>query len=532
MHVSGILKKAVQLWPNKEAIVCGELRFTYKEFKDRVNRLSCILSGSGLSPGSRIAILHENCHVFLESYFAVADADLVLVPINSGLSAKELRFILNDSGARILIANMGLMKKVRLAILDASDQIELDTILWTNFDVSECQSINNIKNLNYEKEMAQIENYDLIRSEFNSKLAQIYYTSGTTGKPKGVMLTHDNVVTHAIGTIAELQLTESDVWAHIAPLYHLADAWATFAITMVGGKHVLVENFKPSLVLKTIRDEGMTISNLIPTMLNILVNEPNILKKDFPKIRCILSGGAPIAPELVRKIIEVFKCEYIQTYGMTETSPYLTMSILKDHLKELPEDEKFRYVSRTGRAFITIELKLVDESGHDVRPNDKDVGEIWVKGPTITPGYWNDTEETETAFCDGWLKTGDLAVIDSEGYVNIVDRKKDMILTGGENVYSTEVEHVLYEHPGILEATVVGIPDDKWGEAVNAVVVLKEGIDVNEAEVIEFCKVRLTHYKVPKSVDFVSYLPKTGSGKINKKVIRDKYWVGYKKRVH
>jgi acyl-CoA synthetase (AMP-forming)/AMP-acid ligase II len=234
----------------------------------------------------------------------------------------------------------------------------------------------------------------------------------------------------------------------------------------------------------------------------------------------------------VRKIINTFGCEYVQTYGMTETSPYLTVSLLKEHLKKLSAEERFKFQSRTGREFITVDLKVVRDDGSEVEQDDKEVGEIWVRGPSITPGYWNNPEETAAAFQDEWLKTGDLAVIDSEGYVNIVDRKKDMILTGGENVYSTEVEHVIYEHPAILEAAVIGIPDEKWGEVVQAVVVLKPGESVKPDDLIAFCKNRLPHYKAPKSIDFVDELPKTGTGKIYKKGLKDKYWVGYDKRVH
>jgi acyl-CoA synthetase (AMP-forming)/AMP-acid ligase II len=450
------------------------------------------------------------------------------------LAKNELKFILEDSGAEILISNQEPEKELIEIFSENHTSNKVHTIIWTQEQLPNKNVIDDVQNYFYNDLLDKLDKEDFIDNiNLNDSIdiAQIYYSSGTTGKPKGVILTHDNVVTHAIGAIKELKLTESDVWGHIAPMYHLADAWATFAITQVGGKHILLPKFTPDQVLKTIKNSGMTITNLIPTMLNSLVNDPNISKMDFPEVRCILSGGAPIAPDLVRKIIKTFKCEYIQTYGMTETSPYLTMSILNEHLKLLPDNKKFQYISRTGRPFITVELKVVDEAGNEVRANDREVGEIWVRGPTITPGYWNNPEETEAAFHDGWLKTGDLAVIDSEGYVNIVDRKKDMILTGGENVYSTEVEHILYEHPNILEAAVIGIPDDKWGEAVKAVVVLKEGVTLDESELIEFCKGRLTHYKVPKSVDFVSKLPKTGSGKIYKKALKDKYWIGYLKKV-
>jgi acyl-CoA synthetase (AMP-forming)/AMP-acid ligase II len=267
-------------------------------------------------------------------------------------------------------------------------------------------------------------------------------------------------------------------------------------------------------------------------MLNLMVNHPDVGKYDYRSLRVLLSGGAPIAPEVVRKIVETFKCDYIQTYGMTETSPYLTLSILKGHLRKLSDEDQLRFKSKTGREFIGVALKVVDEQGKEIKKDEKEVGEIIVKGDIVTKGYWKLPEETAKSIKDGWLYTGDMAVMDEEGYVTIVDRKKDMILTGGENVYSTEVENVLYMHPAILECAVIGIPDQKWGEAVKGFVVLKSGQEATEQEIIQFCKERIAHYKAPKSIDFIGALPRTGSGKIHKKDLRDRYWEGYEKKVH
>jgi acyl-CoA synthetase (AMP-forming)/AMP-acid ligase II len=267
-------------------------------------------------------------------------------------------------------------------------------------------------------------------------------------------------------------------------------------------------------------------------MLNLMVNHPDVGKFDYSSLRALLSGGAPIAPEVVRKIVGAFKCDYIQTYGMTETSPYLTLSLLKEHLTKLSDEDQLRFKSKTGREFIGVELKVVNELGQEVNRDEKEVGEIIVKGDTVTKGYWKLPEETNKSIKEGWLYTGDMAVIDQEGYVTIVDRKKDMILTGGENVYSTEVENILYMHPAILEGTVIGVPDPKWGEAVKGIVVLKPGQKATEQDIIQFCKERIAHYKAPKSIDFIEALPRTGSGKIQKKILRDKYWEGYEKKVH
>ena len=516
MPLNEILPKAVKLFPRREAVVCNDMRLNYRSFAERVWRLSNGLMKLDIKRKDRVAILHENCHVFLEAYFAAAHLGVILVPLNYRLSTKELSTILNDSRPRILIIQNTFYNKVK----GIRDRVhDISKIIWTQRST---ENVTEAMDLDYEaflKEQPKTPPPELkIRDE---DVAHLYYTSGTTGRSKGVMLTHKNVKTHALGTIAELHLTDMDHWFHVAPLFHLADAWATFAITWIGGKHVLIPAFDPKHVLRLIEKERITLSNLIPTMLNMMVNHPDVGRFDYSSLRVILSGGASIAPETVRKIIESFKCDYIQTYGMTETSPYLTLSILKKHLKKLPWEDQLFYKARTGREFINVSLKVVDDQGNEVSKDNKQVGEIIVKGDTVTPGYWNLPEETEKAIRDGWLYTGDMAVIDSEGYVNIVDRKKDMIITGGENVYSTEVENVLYAHPDILEAAVVGVPDAHWGEAVKACVVLKDGCSVNEAEIIAYCKENLAHYKAPKSVDFLSELPKTGSGKIYKKALRD-----------
>jgi len=538
MVLTETLAKALKLFPQKRAIVCGNKHWTYQEFCSRIHQLSRCLKGFGLKKDDKVAILHPNCHTFLEAYYAIPQIGAISVPINTRLSPREFAFILQDSESKVLIADV--MFKNQLDPIRKEIR-GIKKILWTGEDPGYSSPPdphgrtrkNHSVDLNYEKALQQEDAGALPAPPTNGEdIAQIYYTSGTTGRPKGVMLSHKNVTTHAIGTIAELHLTDSDVWVHVAPLFHLADAWATWAVTWVGGTHVLVREFDARAVLETIQREKVTLTNLIPTMLNLMVNHPDTGKFDYSSLRVLLSGGAPIAPEVVRKVVKTFKCDYIQTYGMTETSPYLTLSILKEHLRKLSDDDQLRFKSKTGREFIGVNLKVVDEQGKEIKKDEKEVGEIIVKGDIVTKGYWKLPEETKKSIKEGWLYTGDMAVIDEEGYVTIVDRKKDMILTGGENVYSTEVENVLYMHTAILECAVVGIPDQKWGEAVKAIVVLKPGQRATEQEIIQFCKGKIAHYKAPKSIDFVDALPRTGSGKIHKKNLRDKYWEGYEKKVH
>jgi len=515
MPLDELLPKALKLFPRKEAVVCENARMTYEEFAGRVWRLAKAFDSLGLQKNDRVAILHENCHVFLEAYFAAAHLGLILVPLNFRLSPQELAMILKDSDSHALIAQDKFRNKVEdLPKYDCT----METVIWT-------QKTSGREGMDYEDFLAgQSAKPPQARHLRDDDVAHLYYTSGTTGRPKGVMLTHKNVKSHALGTIAELHLTDRDRWFHVAPLFHLADAWATFAVTWAGGKHVILPSFDAHQVLNLIQEEGITLSNLIPTMLNMMVNHPDAGSFDYSSLRVILSGGASIAPEVVRKIIETFKCDYIQTYGMTETSPYLTLSILKDHLKTSPWEKQLDFKASTGREFITVSLKVVDPVGNEVARDNRQVGEIIVKGDSVTPGYWNLPEETAKAFQDGWLCTGDLAVVNEEEYVTIVDRKKDMIITGGENVYSTEVENVLYTHPSVLEAAVIGVPDAKWGEAVKAYVVLKDGKTATQEEIIFYCKGNLAHYKAPKSVDFLEALPRTGSGKIFKKALRDPSW--------
>jgi acyl-CoA synthetase (AMP-forming)/AMP-acid ligase II len=522
MIIADTLKKARKLFPQKEAIVCGGKRWTYQEFFERTCRFSGYLREAGVKAGDRVAILLPNCHYFLEAYYAIAWLGAISVPLNYRLSGGELSFIVNDAGAIALLADLRFRELLNPIYKDIPG---VTNIIWTG--VADGEKLPETgRDCYYEdiirKAPAQIAETAVAEED----TAQIYYTSGTTGRPKGVMLTHKNVTVHALGTIAELHLTDRDVWLHAAPLFHLADAWATWAITWVGGTHVLVGEFDSPAVLSTMEREKITLTNLIPTMLNMLVNHPGVGGFDYGSLRVLLSGGSPIAPEVVRRIVETFRCDYIQTYGMTETSPYLTLSLLKDHLRKKSPEEQLRFKSKTGREFIAVELKVVNDEGQEVVNDEKEVGEIIVRGDTVTPGYWKLPEETATALRNGWLYTGDMAVIDEEGYVTIVDRRKDMIITGGENVYSTEVENILYMHPAVLECAVVGVPDEKWGEAVQGFVVLKPGQEATEDELISFCKENIARYKSPKAIDFIPALPKTGSGKIEKKKLRDIYGRG------
>lgn len=530
MNIISTLNKALKLYPDRVGLVVhdpkGGLRLTYRELGSRINRLARGFDDLGLKAGDRISVVAPNGLAFYEIYFAAAMMGLVVNPINIRLAGPEIAFILNDSGSRLIMAHVEQAGQVMEA-LRSSPQVE--TLIWIGGEGEPAPGRRGDRYRDFLS--ARKDGFSPPLPVDDDCPAHLYYTSGTTGRPKGVVLTHRNVTAHSLAAIAEFQLTDKDRWFHVAPMFHLADAWATFALTWVGGRHVMIDRFEAEQVLSAIESERISLTNLIPTMLNLMVNHPRIKEFDYSSLRVILSGGAPIAPDTVRRIIEAFGCEYIQTYGLTETSPYLTVSTLKDHLKELAPERQREYISRTGREYLAVELRVVD-NGADVPPDDRTVGEVWARGETITSGYWNRPEETKKAFENGWFKTGDLAVIDPEGYINIVDRKKDVIISGGENIFSTEVEYALYEHPAVLECAVFGVPDEKWGEAVQAVVVTRPGEETSEKELIAFVKKRLASFKAPKSVDFIEEIPKTGSGKIMKRAVREKYWKGEKRRVH
>jgi acyl-CoA synthetase (AMP-forming)/AMP-acid ligase II len=515
MQLASMLERAEALYPDRVAVRDGELTLTYAEVGRRVRSLAAWLEAG--RPAVRVAAVELNCR-YLEAYFACARLGAVLCPLNFRLSADELAFIVEDAGATVLLASSEFVDTVAaLSKLGALPP----TLLWLG-DAPDDPLHAALAGAGYSDALGHPPATGRAPDFPADHLAHLYYTSGTTGRPKGVMLTHGNVWTHALATVAELGLSDADTWAHIAPMFHLADAWATFAITWVGGRHVLVPRFEEEAVFRAIEVERTTLSNLIPTMLNRLVRHASAESRDYSSLRRILSGGAPIAPEIVREIMRVMRCEYVQTYGMTETSPYLTFSLLKEHLKRLPPDEQFRFRAKTGRACIAVELEVIGDDGLPVPRDGKSVGEIRARGATVTPGYWNRPDETAKAFVDGWLCTGDLATIDAEGYFYIVDRKKDMIISGGENVFSTEVEHVLYSHPAVSNR-VFGLPDPTWGELVTAAIVLRANASATEHDLIAFCRTKLTHYKCPRAVHFLAELPKTGTAKIRKLALRERF---------
>ncbi|KTD44549.1 long-chain-fatty-acid--CoA ligase [Legionella oakridgensis] len=507
-----ILAHAAKYYPKKIAVIDDGTSFTYQVIKNRVLALSCFLKQQGIKPGDRISILHINGIEYIDVYFATPALGAILVPLNYRLNPGQLATLLHHHQSQVIITSEAFYPLLQKT-LPLLEHPTLKLILYIG---KVKPNISSFPIISYEDVIHKtaFAAYKPFRNKAKD-IAHIYYTSGTTGQPKGVMLSHHNVCQHAMGVINELKINSKDRWGHIAPMFHLADAWAVFAITMVGATHIMQGIFKPENTLALIANARITITNLVPTMLNLMLKSSVLNQFDYSSLRLVMSGGAPIAPATVKAIISVFRCDYIQTYGLTETSPYLTLSILPKKLKRLPYEKRLHWLCKTGRPFKLIQLKVVDKAGQEVSPDAKSVGEVIVKGPTVTCGYWHDPEATRLAFDEqGYFHTGDLAVVDQEGFINIVDRLKDVIISGGENVYTIEVASCLYEHPNVLEAAVFGVVDSIWGEIVTAAVVLKPGYQASEQELIDFCKSKLAHYQAPKRVYFLSELPKSGSGKI------------------
>jgi len=384
--------------------------------------------------------------------------------------------------------------------------------------------------IDYESALATAEPMRAVAREWRADdMVQLYYTSGTTGRPKGVMLSQRNVTENAKHAVMIMHFTGQDVWIHAAPMFHLADAWGCWTISWLGGRHVFMREFNPQGYLELVQRERVTVSLLVPTMINFIVNHPGVESYDTSSLRLIAFGASPMPVDRLKAAMRVLQCGFSQLYGMTETAPFCTQLTPEDTVIDGPE-HMVRRLSSCGREIPGVQVRVVHEDGSDVAPGE--VGEIVMRGPNVMLGYWKLPDVSAETLRGGWMHSGDMATVDEEGYIFIVDRKKDMIITGGENVYSTEVEDALYKHPAVLEAAVIGVPDERWGERVHAVVVLKPGQQAAPNELSEFCRRHIAGFKIPRSFEFVEALPKTGSGKIQKAGIREAHWQGYERRVH
>jgi len=511
------LRYAEQQFPGKTAVVCGEQRFTYAQFAERASRLAGVLREAGVQPGERIAFLSLNCHRLLEAYYGVLEAGAVLLPLNIRLAPQELAYILNDSGAKVLF-----LEKEFLEVVNSFR--ESVPGLQTFFLLDAQPEAHWLAPTNYEDSLAKAAPYraDIMEFDENS-LAELFYTSGTSANPKGVMLTHRNIYLHALSVSLRFNTDADTVELHTIPLFH-ANGWgAAHSVTFGGGRHVMISRFVPAEVFRLIERERVHSLSLVPIMALALINSPERLKYDLSSLQWISIGGAASSPTLVREVEEKLGCTCFSGYGLTETAPVLSTSQIKPELQREGEQRQVTQ-AMTGYAIPGVELRVVDLHDRDVPRDGMTMGEILARGDGVMAGYWQDPKASAQALRGGWFHTGDMATIDKDGYILIVDRRKDIIVSGGENISSLEVEKILSAHPEVYEAAVIPVPDEKWGEVPKGLVVRKPESQLNESELLEFCRARLAHFKCPHSIEFVEALPKTATGKILKKNLRKKYW--------
>lgn len=486
-----LLERARRLYPARVGVLDGDDRWTYAEFASRCDRQAWLLRSIGVQPGDRVAWLCGNTHELLEAYFGVLLAGGVLLPLNIRLSAAELRFCVDDSGAVVLFRH--------------PDQVSLEHSVRTITLGEE-----------YEALLATqpAERFPTVDVD-ESSAAELFYTSGTTGDPKGVVLTHRNLYLHAIHSALTNGLGGDDVILHTISLFHV-NGWGTpHYVTGLGGVHVLLPRFDAGEVLRLVELHGVTRLFLVPTMVRSLLSHPSLATRDLSSVRQISIGGAPTPPSMLAEAEERFGCEVICGYGLTESSPTLTRSLDK------PGEPKSRdRRATTGLPILGVDVRVLGAGDVEVPWDGATPGEVCARSNHVMTGYWNRPAETAEALRDGWLRTGDIAVVDPDGYLTIVDRKKDLIVSGGENVSSVQVENALMSHPAVFEAAVVGMPDERWGEVPQAWVALRPGGEATERELIDWVRERLAHFKAPKQVVFVTELPKGGTGKILKQDLR------------
>lgn len=503
-------RRARALYADCEAVVDGDSRWTYGEFFDRCDRWSAALQSLGVRRHDRVAYIAPNTHAQLESFYAVPQAGAVLVPVNYRLTAADFAYLINHSGSRVVCAHSD--------YLDAVDSIRAELTGVEHFVALEGSRAGW---LDYEAILAQASPvFD--RPEIGEDdLLTINYTSGTTARPKGVMITHRNAYLNVAGTLIHVQMTSSDRYLWTLPMFH-ANGWTfVWTVTAVGAAHVCLRKVEPTAALRLVNEESISLLCAAPTVLIGLGSAPREQLADLRRGVRVITAGAPPAAATIERIEGELGWEITQMYGLTETAPFISICEPRAEHVRLPSGERAKVKARQGVELVTSgELRVVDEKGAEVNHDGETCGEIVVRGNVVMEGYYKDPEATEHAFRGGWFHTGDAAVIHPDGYMEIRDRLKDVIISGGENISSVEVEGILLRHPAVQEVAVVGIADAKWGEAPHAFVVLKNDVGATEGELREFARANMAHFKVPKEFNFVPELPKTATGKIQKFVLR------------
>ncbi len=527
------LERTLRVFPEKTGIVDGDRRLTYAAFGARVYQLANALRRKGVEPGDRVAILCRNATEMLEAHFGVPQIGAILVPINVRLTSDEIAYILNHSGARALILDAELAPLIVpirtqlnalevIVVADVSSRhAGSPTDTGTLPDVVDYEEF--LKDSSPEPFAYPVDDEDHPIS--------INYTSGTTGRPKGVIYTHRGAYLNALGEIIEVGLRPDSTYLWTLPMFHCNGWCFPWAVTGIGATHVCLPKVEAARVLSLIEAEQVSHFCGAPTVLITLAMEcPPGFR--FARQLTVVTAAAPPPPAIIQRMEEL-GATIIHVYGLTETYGPHTVCEWKREWDGLSLEERARLKARQGVGYLHApELRVVDEEMRDVPADGATLGEVVMRGNNVMKGYYRDEEATRQAFRGGWFHSGDLGVMHPDGYIELRDRKKDIIISGGENISTIEIERVLYQHPLVLEATVIGVPDIRWGETPKAFIILKPGAQMTADEIIAFCRERLAHFKCPKFVEFVESLPKTSTGKIQKFVLREKEWAGYEKRIH
>ena len=505
-----LVRRSRSLYADREAVVDGGLRLTYAQFLERCDRWSAALQRMGVRQGDRVAYIAPNTHANLEGFYAVPQIGAVLVPVNHRLSADDFAYILEHSGAKVVCAHAD--------HLDAIDSVR-DRLT----SVEQLVALEGARPgwLDYEEIVASsAPSFDQPAIGENDLLT-INYTSGTTARPKGVMITHRNAFLNLVGALVLNHMTPADRYLWTLPMFH-ANGWTfVWGVTAVGATHVCLRRVAPEPIFQQVAAERISMFCAAPTVLISLANAPEKIRGELPRCVRVLTGGAPPSATTIRRLEGDLGWEIMHVYGLTETSPFLTMCEPRPEHAGLTIDERATIKSRQGVELLTSgELRVVDEHGAPVPRDGQTMGEIVVRGNAVMKGYYRDLEATAAAIRDGWFHTGDAAVVHPDGYVEIRDRLKDVIISGGENISSLEVEAALMRHPAIQEVAVVGLPDEQWGESPHAFVVFKPGVHADEAELWQFARDNLAHFKAPRRFHPVDELPKNATGKVQKFALR------------
>ncbi|OMP66387.1 long-chain-fatty-acid--CoA ligase [Domibacillus epiphyticus] len=509
------LDRAVTYYGEKTAVITRTASITYRDLNGRVQRLSHGLKSEGIQKGDKVAYLAPNSLEMLEGFYGVFQIGAVMVPLNTRLKPEDYLFILNHSEAKLLFVDDELYSLIK----PIKDKLKTVSKLIVHSKSKECPEIS------YEDWLMRFPETAFCREAVNEDdLASLLYTSGTTGNPKGVMLTHRNNYLHAMSSMHALRVSDRDVYLHVLPMFHVNGWGSPFYYTASGATHICYKKTDPKSIFDACSAHGVTVMHMAPTVLNSLLqyNEEN--KPEVPKnVRVMIAGSAP-PPSFVERVEQELGWEFIQVYGMTESSPFSTYSVIRPQLDHLSVKEQYNLKAKAGFGMIGCEVRVVNELGDEVPHDGISIGEVTVRSHGVMKGYWKNEQATMEAIRNGWLYTGDMGTVDEYGYIDIVDRKKDIIISGGENISSIEVEGVLYEHKDIVEAAVIAVPHEKWGETPHAFVVKRPSSVITEQEIIDFSRSHLAHFKAITGVTFVEELPKTASGKIQKVHLRNEYW--------